>query len=134
MQQSNSDTNAVKAAVNEIYAALSALDMSKMDLLWVHDANVVVINVPNTVPSIGWDAARKNWEAVFNKYSEVSAKPDDPHVEFIHEAASATTIIAVNGKTKAGQPVSQSVLATQIFVKRGGRWLAIAHHASRIPI
>jgi ketosteroid isomerase-like protein len=107
--------------------------MSKMDPLWVHGADVVVVNVPNKVPSIGWDAAKKNWEAVFDHWSEVSARPNDPHIQFIQGAASTTTIVTVNGKTKDGQPASQSVMATQIFVKHGQRWLAVAHHASRIP-
>jgi ketosteroid isomerase-like protein len=133
MQQSDADITAVKAAINEIYAALSARDMSKMDPLWVHGADVVVVNVPNKVPSIGWDAAKKNWEAVFDHWSEVSARPNDPHIQFIQGAASTTTIVTVNGKTKDGQPASQSVMATQIFVKHGQRWLAVAHHASRIP-
>jgi ketosteroid isomerase-like protein len=135
MQQADADTEAVKAAVYAIYAALSARDMRKMETLWVHDDQVVVINVPDKVPSIGWEASKKNWESVIDFYAEVNAKPKHaPHVRFIHGAASTTTIIAVHGKTKkAGQPETLSLLATQIFVKHGERWLAIAHHASRIP-
>ena len=131
MQQADADTEAVKAAVYGIYAALSARDMRKMETFWVHDGNVVVINVPNKVPSIGWDACKKNWEAVINSFSEVSAKlKHDPHVHFIHGAASAISAIEVHGTTKDGQPESLSVLATQIFVKHGERWLCIVHHAS----
>ena len=130
IQQANADTEAVKAAIYGIYAALSERDMRKMETFWVHDENVVVINVPNKVPSIGWDACKKNWEAVINSFSKVSAKVQPPHIHFIHGAAAATTAIEVHGTSKDGQPESLSVLATQIFVKHGERWLAIAHHAS----
>jgi ketosteroid isomerase-like protein len=132
MQQS--DAEAVKAAVYAIYAALSARDMGMMEPLWVHNSDVVVVNVRNKVPSIGWDACKKNWQSVFDAYSEVRAVPEHaPHIQFLHGVASATSVIAVQGKNKAGQPLSLSVLSTQIFVKPGDRWLAVAHHASRVP-
>jgi len=129
----HSDAKAVKAAVRAIYAAMSARDMRKMEPLWVHDDDVVVINVPNKAPSIGWKACKKNWEAVFNAYSEVRAKPKTPHIQFIRGVASATTIVTVQGKNKAGKPLKLSVLTTDIFVKRRDRWRAMAHHASRVP-
>jgi ketosteroid isomerase-like protein len=129
-----SDADAVKAAVYGVFAALSARDMSKMEALWVHDDNVVVINVRDKVPSIGWDAGKKNWEAVFDFFSEVSAVPKEgPHIQINQGTASTTTVVAVQAKNKAGQPLSFTVLATQVYLKRGDRWLAVAHHASRAP-
>jgi ketosteroid isomerase-like protein len=129
-----SDADAVKAAVYGVFAALSARDMSKMEALWVHDDNVVVINVRDKAPSIGWDAGKKNWEAVFDFFSEVSAVPKEgPHIQINQGSASTTTVVAVQGKNKAGQPLSFTVLATQVYLKRGDRWLAVAHHASRAP-
>ena len=129
-----SDADAVKAAVYGVFAALSARDMSKMEALWLHDDNVVVINVRDKAPSIGWDAGKKNWEAVFDFFSEVSAVPKEgPHIQINQGTASTTTVVAVQGKNKAGQPLSFTVLATQVYLKRGDRWLAVAHHASRVP-
>jgi ketosteroid isomerase-like protein len=129
-----SDADVVKTAVRSFFATLSARDMSKMEAIWAHDGNVVVINVRDKTPSIGWEAAKKNWEAVFDFFSEVNATPkEDPHVQFYQGVASTTAVVAVQGKNKAGQPLSFSVLATEVYVKRGDRWLVVAHHASRVP-
>jgi ketosteroid isomerase-like protein len=128
------DADAVKAAVYGVFAALSARDISKMEVLWVHDDNVAVLNVRDKTPSIGWDAGKKNWEAVIDFFSEVKAEPKEgPYIQINQGVASTTTVVAVQGKNKTGQPLSFTVLATQVYVKRGDRWLAVAHHASRAP-
>jgi hypothetical protein len=62
-QQSEADQ--VKAVLAALQGAISSLDMAKMEPLWVHDANVMLINPRDKAVSIGWDQAKKNWETVF---------------------------------------------------------------------
>jgi ketosteroid isomerase-like protein len=128
-----SDAEAVKAAVYAFFAAVSSRDISRMEALWAHDNNVAVVNVRDKAPSIGWNAGRKNWEAVFDFFSEVNPKPAEPHVQFIQGTALTATVVTLQGKTKAGQPISFTILASQAYVNRGDRWLAVAHHAHRTP-
>ena len=39
----------------------------------------------------------------------------------------------VQGRTKEDKPLSFRVIQTDVFEKRGDRWLLVSHHASRIP-
>lgn len=66
-----SDTASVSAAINGLHNALSALDVKKMDDLWVHDSYVTLVNPRDRTVTVGWDAVRKNWEATFAFWSEL---------------------------------------------------------------
>src|SRR5271169_4419284 len=56
----------IKAAVDAYHGALGSLDVSKMEPLWAHDANVILINPADRSISVGWEAVKKDWEAQFN--------------------------------------------------------------------
>jgi ketosteroid isomerase-like protein len=128
------DTDAVKATLNDFFAALSSRDINKMEPMWVRDANVVLINPPDKAPSIGWDAVKKNWEARFDSFSEWKVTPKEAsNVQVNQGTATTTTLVSVQGKNKAGVPQSFSALVTHVFVKRGDLWLLVANHASRVP-
>jgi ketosteroid isomerase-like protein len=129
-----SDTDAVRATLANFFVVLSSRDISKMEPLWVRDANVVLINPPDKAPSIGWDAVKKNWEARYDSFSEWSVTPKEAsNVQINQGTAATTTLVSVQGKNKAGAPQGFSALVTQVFVKRGDRWLLVSNHASRVP-
>ena len=46
------DTDQVKAAIDAYHAAIGSLDIAKMEPLWAHDANVMLVN-PRAFPSAG---------------------------------------------------------------------------------
>ena len=72
------EVNEVKAAIDAYHAALGSLDIAKMEPLWSHDANVMLINPRDKSISVGWDAVRKHWvEATFNLFSELAATQVD---------------------------------------------------------
>ncbi len=130
----SSDTEGVKAAVNNFFAAASSREMARMEALWVLEPNVVLVLPPDKTPSIGWEAAKKDWQARFNSVAEwnVSAK-EAPNIQIFPGLATTTTVVSIQAKTKAGAPQNYSVLLTQVFVKRGDRWLLVANHGSRAP-
>jgi hypothetical protein len=41
--------------------------------------------------------------------------------------------VGVEGKNKSGQALSFTIIETQVYEKRGDRWLMVSHHASRVP-
>src|SRR3954452_6111542 len=55
-----SDADQVKTALAALQAAIGSLDMAKMEPLWVHDANIMLINPRSKEVAIGWDQAKKN--------------------------------------------------------------------------
>jgi len=69
-QRSESDN--VNAAVNGFHAALSNLDIGKMQNVWAQEPYVVLINPRDKAPAIGWDAVKKDWQdGVFGFWTEL---------------------------------------------------------------
>jgi ketosteroid isomerase-like protein len=131
-----SDTDKVKAAIDNFHAALSALDIKKMDDVWAHDSDVMLINPRDkTGPSIGWDAVRRNWEAVFAVWSELKVtQKDGPHIHINGNVAWADATAAVAGKPKTGDPVTSApTFESTVLEKRGDRWVFVSHSAWRVP-
>jgi ketosteroid isomerase-like protein len=131
-QQSAADE--VKAAIDAYHAAISALDMAKMASLWVQDASVMLVNPRDKSISVGWNAVKKSWEAVPNVWSELRVtQAEGPNIRVQGNIAWSIGIASVVGKTKSGAAVNAPTLETDVFEKRGGRWLLVSHTASRVP-
>jgi ketosteroid isomerase-like protein len=128
------DTDQVKAAIDALNAALSSLDMTKMDALWVHDASVMLINPRDKTISIGWDAVRKNWDQVPGNYSELKVtQAEGPNIRVQGNIAWSTGVANVVGKLKSGATLNAPTFATDVFEKRDGKWLIVSHVALRVP-
>jgi ketosteroid isomerase-like protein len=133
--QPRSDRDAVMAAVDAFHAALANLDIARMQAVWAQDSYAVLANPRDKAPAVGWDAVKKDWQdGVFGFWSELKLTPKQPPQIYINQAtASVTGVTGVEGKNKAGQALNFTIIETQIYEKRGDRWLIISHHASRVP-
>src|SRR5215510_4485728 len=80
--QQRSDSDNVNAAVNAFHAALSNLDIGKMQNVWVQEPYVALINPRDKTPAIGWDAVKKDWQdGVFGFWAELKLSPKRaPHI------------------------------------------------------
>lgn len=124
----------VMAAVDAYHAALGSIDVSKMEPLWAHDANVILVNPADRRISVGWDAVKKNWEAQFNFLSDLKVtQADGPHVSVKDDVAWATGIANAVAKSKTGADVGGLVYESDVFEKREGRWLLVSHTALAVP-
>jgi ketosteroid isomerase-like protein len=128
-----SDTDKVKAALDDFHAALSSLDIDKMDAIWAHDADAMLINPRDKSISVGWDAIKKNWEATFNVWSELKVTRTGGPIHVSGNIAWATGIADVVGKSKTGTAVTAPTFESSVFEKRGERWLLVSHSAWRVP-
>ena len=127
------DIAAVKAAISSFHAALGALDIAKMEPLWAHNATVMLINPRDKSVTIGWDDVKKNWEAVFNFWSELNVtQAAGPYVRVDGDIAWSTGVANVKGKPKTGSPVNAPTFETDVFQKQGGEWQLVSHTASRV--
>jgi ketosteroid isomerase-like protein len=133
--QQRSDSDNVKAAVDAFHAALSNLDIGKMQNVWAQEPYAVLISPRDKAPAIGWDAVKKDWqEGVFGFWAELKLSPKQaPQIHINQGTASTTGVIGVEGKNKSGQALSFTIIETQVYEKRGDRWLMISHHSSRVP-
>jgi ketosteroid isomerase-like protein len=132
--EQRSDSDNVNAAVNAFHAALSNLDIGKMQSMWAQEP-YVVINPRDKAPAIGWDAVKKDWQdGVFGFWAELKLSPKQaPHIHVDQTTAWTTGIVGVEGKNKSGQALSFTIIETQVYEKRGDRWFMVSHHASRVP-
>jgi ketosteroid isomerase-like protein len=129
-----SDIEQVKAAIDAYNAAIGSLDIAKMEPLWAHDANVMLINPPDKGISIGWDAVKGNWQAAFDAISEIKVtQAEGPHIVVDGNVAWSDGIANVFRKLKSGAAINAPTFATDVFEKRGGKWLLVCHTALRVP-
>jgi ketosteroid isomerase-like protein len=131
--QPNEDAEAVVAANQAFYAALSALDVSAMEKIWVHDPEVLYIGPFHRKMTIGWPAVQTEFMANKANVAEISVKPVDMHVRINGDTAWVFGTEEGAALPKVGISASGSNFATNIFKKVDGRWLMVAHHAQRIP-
>jgi ketosteroid isomerase-like protein len=124
----------IKAAVEAYHAALGTLDISKMEPLWAHDANVILINPADKSISVGWDAVKKKWESTFSGDSELKVtQADGPYIQVKDDVAWSTGIADAAIKLKTGNALTALTYEMDVFEKRGGRWLLVSHIALRVP-
>src|SRR5262249_46633676 len=130
-----SDSDNVNAAVNAFHAALSNLDIGKMQNVWAQEPYVVLINPRDKTPAIGWDAVKKEWQdggfGLLARFKQLTKRA--PHIHVDQTTAWTTGVVGVEGKNKSGQALSFTIIETQVYEKRGDRWLMVSHHASGVP-
>jgi ketosteroid isomerase-like protein len=132
--QQQSDADKVKEALDAFHAALSALDIRKMEEIWAHDPDVMYIGPRDRTITVGWDAVKNKWEATFGFWTELKVTTQDgPHLHINAGIAWADVIANVVGKPKNGAPVNGPTFESFVLVKRGERWLLASDSTSRVP-
>lgn len=129
-----SDIDGIKTAITALHAAISSLDIARMDPLWSHDDNVVLINPRDKKISVGWAAVQHNWQTTFDVWSQLSVTPaEGPFVRVDGNIGWSTGIANAVGKTKTGATVNAPTVETDVWQKNGVAWLLVSHTASRVP-
>jgi ketosteroid isomerase-like protein len=135
--QQAADGEAVKAANQSFYTALSARDLRAMQAVWANKPYVVNIGPRSKMAAVGYDeAVTKYWDNAFNNvFSKIEAK-----MTSITQTQSDGKLAWVSGMEKAtlhlktgGDPLNIENFVTNVFEKEGDRWLMVVHHAQVIP-
>ena len=127
------DGRAIRAANEGYYAALSHRDAASLDKVWDHDGKVFNIFGVSKAPMIGWESVKNGYDDLFKRFPELSVEMPEP---FIRQDGDSAVVIGVETqkvKLSSGESANAMLPATNIFVKRDGRWLMIHHHSSRPP-
>src|SRR5262249_7765564 len=136
-RMSNTSLTGVKACVFDAYGTLFdfASAAKRCRDLWAQEPYVVLINPRDKAPAVGWDAVKKDWQdRVLGFWSELKLTPKQaPQIHINQGVASTTGMVGVEGKNKSGQALSFTIVETQVYEKRGDRWLMVSHHASQVP-
>jgi ketosteroid isomerase-like protein len=129
------DLDAVKAANQAFYKALSSRDLEAMEGLWANKPYVVNLGPRSKSIAVGYsDAVTNYWPATFDTFSQISASAS------VSQLQSDGKIAWVIGTEKAslqpksgGDAIVFETFVTNTFEKQGKRWLMTSHHAQPIP-
>ena len=132
-QDNKTDASAVKDTISKVHAAISSLDISKMEPLWFHNAYVTLVNPKDKSVSVGWDDVKKNWENAFNFWSHIKVtQTAGPYVHVDGNVAWSTGLTNTNGKAKNGTSVNSPTFESDVLRKDSdGEWKLEAHSAWR---
>jgi len=132
MAQSPSDETAVRAANEAFYRALSAGSIEGISAACAQDADVTVLHETSKHVAVGWPAVLETWKEVpFAAFAELSVLMSGEAIQVNGPFAWVAGFEKVRGKTTGGEAFSFTSLGTNIFEKRGDRWLIVHHHASK---
>jgi len=129
-----SAAESVNGLLDRYFSAASERDISKVEPFWAHDSEVVLVFPSDKQAAVGWDAVKKSYQAVFDRFSEWKLSPKEtPSIQVRPGSAVATTKVFVQGTGKTGSPISYTLLFSQVLVERDGQWFIVAAHGSRVP-
>ena len=132
--QETSEMEAVKAANQAFYSAISGRDIAAMQKAWSADPDIQYIAPYRKGITVGWEAQKKGYEVTFPRRLP-SFRVDMEQARFKING----TVAWVSGmehaqlENKEGKIVHATNLVTNIFQKEAGGWRMVYHHASVIP-
>jgi ketosteroid isomerase-like protein len=129
------DADDVRATIDAFHAALSALDIAKIDAVWMHDDNIMDKEPVAKSVTLGWRGTRKNFEGLFDATAELKVtQAEGPHVQVQGDLAWSMGVANADQKLKNGQVNSGvKVFESDVFKKQDGRWLFVSHATSILP-
>ena len=124
------DIAEVEEANARFYRAFEGLDLQEMEAVWARGEHVKCIH-PGWGLLVGWEAVRTAWETIFKNTVEIRFSLSDVAVEV--EGNLAWVTCTENILSQVGGNISvTSLLATNLFERRGDAWLIIHHHGSHV--
>lgn len=134
--QQSSEIEAIKAANQAFYDALSGRNAKAMERVWAKKPYVVNIGPRDTKIRVGFEDAVSNyWPRTFDLLSEIDVKMTS--IAHTHVERSFASVVgterAVTQRKAGGKPQKFDLFVTNLFEKDSGHWLMISHHAQKIP-
>jgi ketosteroid isomerase-like protein len=126
------EDKAVEAANADFYDALEQSSIELMADVWLHEEWVKCIH-PGWDLIVGWRRVKESWERIFENERSMKVSPSEVWVRLSGDLAWVTCTEHITVINESSFESVQAV-ATNLFVKRDGRWLMSHHHASPIPM
>ena len=128
------DVEAVGAANEAYYAALSARDLMSMEQLWSRSPDDVNAAPPiRPVAHMGWGAVKTNYEEYWSSLEALTVSMARPAIKVVGDVAWVFGTAQAARRFKDGRASSGPTFDTSIFVKRGARWLMVFHQTALMP-
>jgi ketosteroid isomerase-like protein len=124
------DEQLVADANDRFYHAFERLDLKEMGRVWADDGSIQCGH-PGWSVLRGRGAVMESWRRIFENSPAVSIMLTDISIEVRGMIAWVTLYEHLNSSVE-GQQISATVLATNIFEKRGDGWRLVHHHGSSV--
>jgi hypothetical protein len=132
--QQPDDVEAVKAASNAFYSALSVFDDgSAMGKVWARTPYVTYVGPLSKSIIVGWDAQKQYWNDFNKRFLQRTASLIDDHIHVNGNLAWEIGVEAGQVQMKDGTTRKVDWIATNVYEKLGGHWLMVSHHAQPRP-
>ena len=113
-------------------SSLSAGSIEGISAACAHDPDVTALHETSPEVAVGWQAVLDSWKAVpFELFAEFSCVMPNPVVKVHGTIARVAGLERVRGTMKGGGAFAFTALGTNIYEKRGDKWLIVHHHASK---
>ena len=116
------DERAVLAANAAFYEAFSERDLVSMEELWSESRAVACVH-PGWTGVVGREAVLASWRSILEAPSAPVVVCAREQVFVVGEVAFVLCVESIQGG---------NLLATNVFVREGGRWRMVHHHAGPI--
>ena len=126
-------TEAVLAANNSFYNALSLADFAAMQRVWLDSPDAVCVH-PGWPALHGWTAIGESWRNIFQNQGPLHVWARQVQVRLYGQTAEVTCLENIDMSQVAGTGIIQT-RATNIFrlVAERGEWKMLEHHALPLP-
>jgi uncharacterized protein (TIGR02246 family) len=124
------DQQLIAAANERLYRAFERLDLEEMARIWADDDSVQCGH-PGWTVLRGRRAVIESWRRIFENSPAVRIMLTDVSIVVRGGVAWVTLYEHLNSSVE-GQQVAATVLATNIFEKRGDGWRLLHHHGSAV--
>jgi ketosteroid isomerase-like protein len=121
----------VREANNIFYQAMQSLDLARMENAWWHEDWVLCLH-PGWGLIIGWDKIKESWNSIFRSTVQLQVSITEPRVCVVGDAAWVSCTEQVTSMMETDFTTAR-VEATNIFVRRKGRWRMVHHHTTPLP-
>ena len=128
-----SEAARVEAANQAFYDAFSGRSLKRMEEVWAREPTVRLIRSGGRNIVTGWDAVENHWTRVFNRFTQLTVEMQDQSVQVGPRFAWVVGKERLRGlQGRVDSEVVLTVMATNVFEKRDGRWLLVNHHGTTI--
>jgi ketosteroid isomerase-like protein len=128
------DEAQIRALEDQFADAFKAKDVDSIMANYEHSQNLVFFDVVPRREYLGWDAYKKDWQDFFASIGPITLF----EVENLTVNVDGTVGYSYSfqhhlAKTKTGGSRDVTVRVTDVYRKRGGKWLIVQEHVS-VPV
>ncbi len=110
------------------YEALETGDLEAMMEVWADDEEVVCVH-PGGPRIAGYDQVRESWARILAQGERLKIDVS----EQVYLQGVMVSLHSLHERVSQGEEPRQVVVTTNVYLRTGGGWRMIAHHASLAP-